>query len=167
MMIQQQQMLQQQQTYFLELYRTGMRTASDLMRASLENTQRLQSQQLEAVRNALEENTRSAQQLSQVKSVEEMMALQTRLAGANLERAADYWSRMWRAASDSQVAIIGQVQSQVGQLSERVRETYQFASTATASTTAQAAGATRDVAQQVRDVALQESRKHHGDRKSA
>lgn len=119
-------MMQQQQTYFLELYRAGMRTASDIMKASLENAQKMHSQQIEAVRGAIEENARSARDLSDVKSFDEMMALQTRIAGAQLERAADFWSRLWRVAGEGQVAMIGQVQNQVGQLSERVRETYQF-----------------------------------------
>jgi phasin family protein len=119
-------MMQQQQTYFLELCRAGMRTASDIMRASLENVQKLHSQQIEAVRGALDENARSAREISEVKSFDEMMALQTRIAGAQIERATDFWGRLWRVAGDSQVAMIGQVHNQVGQLSERVRETYQF-----------------------------------------
>ena len=119
-------MIQQQQTYFLELYRAGMRTAADIMKASLENVQKLHAQQIEAVRGALDENARSARELSEVKSMDEMLALQTRIAGSQLERTADLWGRLWRAAGDSQVAIIGQVQSQVGELSDRVRETYQF-----------------------------------------
>ncbi len=153
-------MMQQQQTYFLELYRASMRTATDMMKASLENAQRMQSQHMEAVRGALEENAKSAQQLSQVHSMDEMMALQTRLAGAQMERAADFWGKIWRAAGDSQVAIIGQVQSQVGQLSERVRETYQVTAQTAARTSEDA---TRFAASQ------QESRKQqaHQERKSA
>jgi hypothetical protein len=48
--------------------------------------------------------------------MDELMALQTRLTGSQLERAIDFWSRMWRAAGDNQVAIIGRAQSQLGQV---------------------------------------------------
>src|SRR2546423_45122 len=104
-------MIQQQQTYLLEIYRAGMRTASDIMKASLENVQRMQNQQIEAVRGALEDNMRSARELSEVRSLDEMMALQTRATGAQMERVADLWSRLWKSASEGQVAIIGQVQN--------------------------------------------------------
>jgi hypothetical protein len=160
-------MMQQQQTYFLELYRASMRTATDIMKASLENTQRMQAQHMDAVRGALEENTKSAQQLSEVKSFDEMMALQTRLAGSQMERAAELWSRLWRAASDSQVAMIGQVQSQVGQLSDRVRETYQFSARSADDASRFAASQASSSANAMREAAQQESRKQHQERKSA
>ncbi len=116
-------MMQQQQTYFLELYRVGMRNASDIAKASLENVQRMHSQQIEAVRSALEDNVRSTRELSEVRSMDEMMALQTRILGSQMERAADFWGRMWRSASESQVAMVGQV-TQIGQIAaERMRET--------------------------------------------
>jgi hypothetical protein len=103
-------MIQQQQAYFLELYRAGMRTASDITRASLETTQRMHAQQMDAVREALEENLRSARDLGEVRSLDQMLALQTRLATEQLQRGADTWSRLWRTASESQAAMIGQMQ---------------------------------------------------------
>lgn len=115
-------MMQQQQTYFLELYRAGMRSASDIAKASLENVQRMHSQQIEAVRSALEDNVRSTRELSEVRSLDEMMALQTRVMAAQMERTADFWGRMWRSASESQVAMIGQVTQVGGQLGERMRD---------------------------------------------
>jgi phasin family protein len=120
-------MIQQQQTYFLELYRAGIRTASDIAKASLENAQRLQSQQMEAVRQALEANVRSARQLSEANSLTDLMALQVKLAGTQAEQVAELWTRTWRTASETQVAMLGQVQTQVGQLSDKVRETYSHA----------------------------------------
>jgi hypothetical protein len=51
------------------------------------------------------------------------MALQTRFTGAQFERAVDFWSRMWRVAGDSQVAIIGQAQAQLGQVQSTIRDT--------------------------------------------
>ena len=120
-------MIQQQQTYFLELYRAGLRAASDIAKASIENAQRLHAQQVDALRQALDTNTASARQLSEASSITDLLALQLKLAGAQAEQAADFWTRAWRTASETQVAMLGQVQSQVGQLSDRMRETYSAA----------------------------------------
>ena len=137
--------MMQQQTYLLELYRAGLRTASDIAKASLENAQRLHAQQLDALREALGANTRSAQRLSEANSITDLMALQVKLAGTQAEQAADFWTRAWRTASETQVAMLGQVQNQVGQLSERVRETYNAATRA-------AEGAMNDAVESARDV---------------
>jgi Phasin protein len=116
--------IQPQQTYFLELYRSGMRATSDIMRASLESAQRMQTEQAEAVRSALDENAKAARELSDVKSLDEMMSVQTRVLGSQLQRAAEVWSRLWRTAGESQMAMIGQVQNQVGQMGDAARQTY-------------------------------------------
>jgi hypothetical protein len=57
-----------------------------------------------------------------VRTVDELMAVQSRLAGTQLERSMDFWSRLWRAAGDNQLAMIGQAQSQLGQVHEGIRE---------------------------------------------
>ncbi|HET7365389.1 MAG TPA: phasin family protein [Burkholderiales bacterium] len=137
--------MMQNQTYLLELYRAGLRTASDIAKASLENAQRLHAQQLDALREALDANTRSAQRLSEANSITDLMALQVKLAGHQAEQAADFWTRAWRTASETQVAMLGQVQNQVGQLSERVRETYNAATRA-------AEGAMNDAVESAREV---------------
>ena len=148
----------QPQTQMLDFYRASMRTAADLAKASLENAEKLQNRQLQIVRNALEENTKSASDLAQVKSLDEMMALQTRLAGAQMERVIDFWSGLWRTAGDSQMAMIGQLQGQVEQMRDRFRETYDL----TARTTETAA---RIAASQVQSVGERRPDAQH--RKSA
>lgn len=148
----------QPQTQMLDLYRAGMKTAADLAKASLENAEKLQNRQLQIVRNALEENTKSASDLAQVKSLDELMALQTRLASSQMERMMDFWSGLWRTAGDGQMAMIGQMQAQVEQMRERFRETYDL----TARTTETAA---RIAASQVQSVG--EKRPEQPQRKSA
>lgn len=66
-----------------------------MMKTSLESAERMQQQQLEGIRNAMEENVRSTRQLSDVNTLGELMALQTRFAGAQIERTVDYWTRLW------------------------------------------------------------------------
>ena len=148
----------QPQTQMLDFYRASMRTAADLAKASLENAEKLQNRQLQIVRNALEENAKSASDLAQVKSLDEMMALQTRLASSQMERMIDFWSGLWRTAGDSQMAMIGQLQGQVEQMRDRFRETYDL----TARTTESAA---RIAASQVQSVAERRPEPQH--RKSA
>jgi len=121
----------QMQNQFVDLYRTGIRTASDVARKSLESTVRLQEKQLDIVRNILEENTRSADRLSEAHSVEDLVALQARLAGAQMERMAEFWSNLWQAAAENQKSLIEQVQSQIGQAAGAARDTAAFASRST------------------------------------
>ena len=87
------------------------------------------------------------------------MALNSRLAGAQLERMTEFWASWWRAAGDAQKSIIDQVQSQMGQAKERVRESYQFTARASED-------AARLAASQVVGVGTQE-RKSQEHRKSA
>jgi len=112
------------QNQFVDLYRNGIKTSADLARTSLENVAKLQERQLGIVRNILEESRRSAEALSEAKSIEDLMSAQTRLAGGQLERAAEIWASFMAAAAEQQKAWIEQFQSQVGQARERVRETY-------------------------------------------
>src|SRR5947207_6402897 len=90
------------QNQFIDLYRSGVKTAAEVTKLSLESAVRLQEQQLGMVRNILEENTRSAERLSAANSIEELLALQSRLAGAQLERVAEFWSSLWQAAAEQQ-----------------------------------------------------------------
>jgi phasin family protein len=149
-------MIEQQQTYFLELYRNGMRAASDIMRTSLENMQRIQAQQAEAVRSAIDENVKSTRELAEAKSFDEVVALQSRLLG----RQAEMWSRLLRAASETQMAMIGQVQNQVGQIGDTMRQNY-------ASSTRAAEDAARSAASQAGNAANSARESERRERKSA
>jgi len=115
---------QHQQAFFFEVYRSGLRAAADMMKTSLESAERLQNQQLEGIRGAMEENVRSTRQLSEVGNLGELMALQNRFAGAQIERTMEFWTRAWRSAGETQAALIGQAQNQIGQMGEKVREGY-------------------------------------------
>lgn len=134
------------QAQFLDLYRASLKTATELMKTSLEHTERFQQQQLQMVRSALEESTRSGSQAAEVKSLDDIVALNSKLAGSQLERVAEFWSNWWRVAGDAQKSLIDQMQSQLGQAKERVREGYSF----TARTSEEAA---RLAASQVSSVA--------------
>jgi hypothetical protein len=119
--------MESQATQFLDLYRTGVRSASDVMKASLESIERLQNQQLQLIRSALEENAKSASQLSDVRSMDELLALQARLTGSQAQKVMDYWSGVWRAAGDNQMAAAKLAASQVQAVSSGLRDSAQGA----------------------------------------
>ncbi|MGH8667994.1 MAG: phasin family protein [Burkholderiales bacterium] len=82
----------QNQPELLDLYRAGLKNAADLMKASLENAERLQNQQLAVIRTALDEQAKSMAELGQAKTMDELLAIQTRMAGAQFERMIGYWA---------------------------------------------------------------------------
>ena len=84
----------QPQTEFLDLYRAGLKTAADLMRASLQSAERLQNQQLVAIRTALDQQAKTISELGQARSIDELLALQTKMAGAQWERTMGYWTEL-------------------------------------------------------------------------
>ena len=64
----------QPQAEFLDLYRAGLKTSADLMKASLQNAERLQNQQLSAIRSALDQQSRAVNDLSQARSLDELLS---------------------------------------------------------------------------------------------
>jgi phasin family protein len=118
----QQQALQQQATQFLDFYRTGLRSASDMMKLSLDSAERLQQQQFQAMRNALDENAKSVSQLAEAKSIEELIAAQSRMAGSQMETLIGLWSGMWRLAGESQAGMARQAQTATRSQFEAPRE---------------------------------------------
>jgi hypothetical protein len=147
------------QAQLFELYRAGIRSATDMMKLSLEQTERLQQQQLQLIRNALDENSRSSTQAGEARNIDDMIAFNSRLAGAQFERMAAFWSNWWKAAGEAQKSLIEQVQSQMGQANERMREGYNFAARASEDATRLAASQMSGVAQQERERSSKEHRK--------
>jgi hypothetical protein len=123
------------QAQLVDLYRASIRSATDMMKLSLEQTERLQQQQLQLIRQALDESTRSGTQAGEVKGLDDMVAFNSRLAGAQLERVGEFWANWWRAAGDAQKSMIEQFQSTMGQAKDQMREGYSFAARAAEDTT--------------------------------
>jgi Phasin protein len=113
----------QPQEQFLELYRASLRSATDMMNASLQQTEHLQQQQLEIMRGALEDTER---QIADAKSIDDIVALNSRITGTQLERLTEFWGSMWRAAAESQKVMVDQMQAQLGHVTERVRQGFEF-----------------------------------------
>jgi hypothetical protein len=146
------------QAQLLDLYRAGVRSLVDVMSASLENTERLQQRQLEMVRSALEQNNRSTDQLGEARNLEELMALNSRLVGAQLDRVTEFWAGMWRAAGDAQKSMIDRMQEQMDQSREAVREGYAVAQRTSEDAAELAASQVAAAVGQVREAASQQRR---------
>lgn len=119
-----------QQPELLDLYRASLKSAVELMKLSLENAERLQNQQLAAIRSALDDHTKSVAELSQAKTMDELIAVQTKMAGVQVERMVGYWTGLYQ----NQIAALGQVQSQMTQARQWFNEA--AATTARAAATA-------------------------------
>ena len=110
------------QTQFFEIYRAGLKSAADMMTVTLENARKLQQQQLDALQTAIDGQAKSVRELSEVRSVDELMAVQTRLAGSQLERTMDFWAKVWRVAGDSQIAMMGQAREGIRDVSREQQQ---------------------------------------------
>lgn len=153
------------QAQFLDLYRAGVRSVVDVMNASLENTQRLQQRQMDMVRSALEQNSRSTEQLGEARSVEELMALNSRVVGAQFDRITEFWTGMWRMVGETQKSMIDRMQEQMNQSRDAMREGYAYAERASEDATELASSQVAAAVGQVREAARDRERRQ--ERRSA
>jgi phasin protein len=107
-----------------DIYRNSVRTSAEMMRFSLENAVRLHEKQLGVVKNMLDENVRSAERAADANSMEQLVALQSELAGKQLECLSDFWTTMWTSAAESQRTFFERVRSEG---SEVARKSYDAA----------------------------------------
>ena len=110
------------QAEVLDLYRSSLKSAADLMKTSLENAERLQNQQLVAIRTAIVEQGKTASEIGSARTLDELLSAQSRLAGAQMERVLGYWSELFQVAGQNQMAAIGQVQQQMSRISETLAQ---------------------------------------------
>ena len=112
----------QPQAEMLDLYRVGLKTAADIFKTSLENAERLQNQQLVAIRTAIVEQAKTASELGSARTLDELLSAQSRLAGMQIERALGFWSELCQVAGQNQMAAIGQMQQQMSRMSETLAQ---------------------------------------------
>src|SRR5688572_2204783 len=149
----------QAQQHFLDLYRASMRSAAEMMNASLQQTERLQQQQLEIMRGALEETERTTHQIASARSIDDIVTLNSQVAGTQLERVTEFWSGMWRAAAESQKQMVDQMQVQLGHAAERVRQGFDFTARASEDAARLAAAQITQTDDQLRGAIVEQERK--------
>jgi len=108
------------QNQWVDLYRNGIRTASDVARVSLESSIRMHEKQLRMAREILQEQPRSAEEITRAGSVQELLALQSRLAGAQFGRMIELWSSIWQTAAQTQAQGLREMQTFASRSSEDV-----------------------------------------------
>ncbi len=155
------------QNQFVDLYRNGVKTATEATKTSLESAVHLHERQLGILRNILDESKRSADNLAEAKSLEDLVALQSRLARSQLERAAELWSNFVQAAADQQKAWIDRWQSQIGQTKEHMRETYELTTRTSEEIARAAANQVSRASGSVREAASAAAHEQQRQRKSA
>jgi phasin family protein len=85
----------QPQPELVDLYRAGLKGAVDWMKVSLESAERMQNQQLIAIRSALDAQVKSATELGGAKTLDELLALQTRMAEAQMQGLLGFWTSFY------------------------------------------------------------------------
>ena len=105
----------QPQADLFDLYRAGLKTAADLVKASLESAERLQNQQLVAIRSVIDQQSKSATELSRAKTLDELLSVQTRIVGQQFENAVSLWTDLFQAAGENQRVAFGRMQDQLAQ----------------------------------------------------
>jgi len=105
----------QPQTDLFDIYRAGLKTAADLVKASLESAERLQNQQLVAIRSVIDQQSKSATELSRAKTLDELLSVQTRIVGQQFENAVSLWTDLFQAAGENQRVAFGRMQDQLAQ----------------------------------------------------
>src|SRR4051812_14578073 len=90
------------QNQFVDLYRNSIKNATDIMRATLESTARLQQQQIDYARQFLDESTKSANQLS--------------------EQWANFWNESYAATTRASEQAMRSAGSQMSNVSGALRE---------------------------------------------
>lgn len=135
------------QSQFFDVYRSGLRAMNDIVRSSLETTERLEDQQLQHIRSALEETKRSTTQLGEVGNLGELLAAEAKLAGSQVAHTLEFWSSIWRAAGDTQIAVIAQMQSLASRATEDVVRLTTAQVSSAGSAVQEAAGAARQSAE--------------------
>jgi phasin family protein len=114
--------MSQPQAEMLDLYRAGLKSAADLLKTSLESAERLQNQQLVAIRTTIVEHAKAASEIGTARTLDELLAAQSRLAGAQMERALGYWAELCQVAGQNQMAAVAQVQAQMARVSETMAQ---------------------------------------------
>lgn len=108
------------QEQFIALYRSNLESMVSMARSVLDEAERLRTRQLEAIREALAENEELARQIAGAETVDQLFAVQSRIANHQVDVALGYWGRVFEAASQTQVKGMKQFEEQAARFTERV-----------------------------------------------
>ena len=110
------------QQQLLDFYRAGLSATGDMMRASFEGAERLRTQQLAAIKEALAAHVSAVAEIKDAKGIDELVAIQAKLAGTQYQTVIGYWSSVGEAAREQQLDITRRVQAQIAQIRDNVQQ---------------------------------------------
>ena len=90
---------------FPELNKKNIDNALRIAKTTMESSERLIKLQLEAAKQAIEENAKNAKALSEVQDLQEVMALRAKLAGSGVEHALSYSRKVYEVAAQAQAEL--------------------------------------------------------------
>jgi phasin family protein len=116
-------MMTKSENQFFDLYRTGLEAFLEMTRTSVQGAERLRAHQVKAINEAFSEAGETGRQIGSVKSLDELVELQAKLAPAQLEKALRYWSGLYATGARNQVEMMQQMQTKVTDFTEACRAT--------------------------------------------
>jgi hypothetical protein len=144
------------QAEMTDIYRAALQSAADLMKASLQQTERLQQRQLEILREAVQNTEQSSTEIAGTKNIDEVFRVNRRIVGDQFEAMTQFWSSVWSAAAETQKRFAEQVQAQAGRARDRMREGYDFTARTSEEAARVAAVQMTDATNAMRDATTQE-----------
>jgi len=102
---------------FVLLGKSSIEAALTLANITLHSTERLMDIQLKSAKGALDQGIRSAKALSDVKNVQDLIALQSTSTQPSIETALSYSRSLYEVASDAQTRINKVVEARISEIS--------------------------------------------------
>lgn len=104
----------------MQLSKAGFEAALNVANITLQSTERLLDLNLKTAKEALDESLRSAKALTEVRNVQDLVALQSNVAQPNIDKALAYSRELYEVASQAQGEISKLVEAQIAQLNEEM-----------------------------------------------
>lgn len=108
------------QEQFFDFYRNSLDAMLNMARSSLDEAERLRTRQLEAIREALAQNSEISREIAGATSAEELMGAQAKFANHQLEVALGYWGKLFEAANRTQLQAMKCCEEESARFNERV-----------------------------------------------
>jgi len=111
----------------LDSCRAGLTAAVDMMNATAQGTERLHTHQLATITQALAENAGLSVQIHEAKSLDDVMAVYTALAGIQVKYLSAYWGGVHKIVSENHAALQNLAQTQGTELQHHLATSLEVA----------------------------------------
>lgn len=123
----------------LELCRSGLLAMLDTVNSTLVGAERIRTQQLKAIKDALIDSVDTAKKIESAGNLEELLEVQANLARANIENVIGYWNGLSEAATMNYLDGTRQLQARIARIGEDFRNAAEASPAAGAETAMTAA----------------------------